>query len=104
MIKLQEAPYSPRLARLHNEVGATEFFAKLDGETLPGPLRRDFRNFRDCPLFASAGNITAVNELTDRELLRAYADGGSESAFAELVSRHVPLVYSFARRVVVDTH
>jgi|KBSSwiStaDraftv2_1062776.scaffolds.fasta_scaffold170375_1 RNA polymerase sigma factor (sigma-70 family) len=45
-----------------------------------------------------------MNKRTDSDLLRAYAENGSESAFAEVVSRHVGLVYSVARRVVVDTH
>jgi RNA polymerase sigma factor (sigma-70 family) len=45
-----------------------------------------------------------VNERTDSELLGDYAENGSESAFTELVSRHVGLVYSVALRVVVDPH
>jgi hypothetical protein len=34
----------------------------------------------------------------DIELLRRYAEEGSEEAFRELVSRHIDLVYSAARR------
>ncbi len=34
----------------------------------------------------------------DAELLREYARGGSEGAFAELVERHLPLVYAAALR------
>ncbi len=57
-----------------------------------------------CPLFTAAGNNSRVNERADSELLRDYIERRSESAFAELVNRHVALVYSVARRVVVDTH
>jgi len=37
-----------------------------------------------------------VNDLTDSQLLRAYAEHRSEPAFAELVRRDVNLVYSAA--------
>src|SRR5947207_13968795 len=43
--------------------------------------------------------------LNDIELLRSYAKDGSEAAFAELLRRHLNLVYSAAlRRVGGDTH
>jgi RNA polymerase sigma factor (sigma-70 family) len=45
-----------------------------------------------------------VNDQTDSQLLRAYAEHRSETAFAELVRRHVDLVYSAARRMVCDSH
>jgi RNA polymerase sigma factor (sigma-70 family) len=45
-----------------------------------------------------------VNDQTDSQLLRAYADTRSEAAFAELVHRHVDFVYSAARRMVCDPH
>lgn len=41
----------------------------------------------------------------DAELIRRYTEEQSEGAFAELVQRHVPLVYSAAlRRLAGDTH
>jgi len=42
--------------------------------------------------------------LTDQQLLREYAEHRSEAAFAELVRRHVDLVYSAAVRMVCDAH
>jgi RNA polymerase sigma factor (sigma-70 family) len=45
-----------------------------------------------------------VNSLTDSELLRDYTERRSEAAFAELVRRHVDLVYSAALRMVRDPH
>jgi RNA polymerase sigma factor (sigma-70 family) len=45
-----------------------------------------------------------VNELTESQLLRAYVDDRSETAFAELVRRNVDFVYATARRLVQDGH
>ncbi|HWN95732.1 MAG TPA: sigma-70 family RNA polymerase sigma factor [Methylomirabilota bacterium] len=45
-----------------------------------------------------------MNGLTDQQLLREYAERRSEAAFAELVRRHVDLVYSAALRMVCDSH
>jgi len=42
--------------------------------------------------------------LTDQQLLRDYAERRTEAAFAELVRRHVDLVYSAALRMVRDAH
>ena len=39
-----------------------------------------------------------MQELSDSELLRQYAEKNSETAFAALVARHVHLVYSAALR------
>src|SRR5215831_19492562 len=40
----------------------------------------------------------------DMELVREYADSGSEEAFTALVARHVNLVYSVAMRRVGNAH
>ena len=45
-----------------------------------------------------------MNDQSDAELLRRYALEGADSAFAELVNRHVDLVYSVALRSGRDPH
>ncbi|MBI4326504.1 MAG: sigma-70 family RNA polymerase sigma factor [Chloroflexi bacterium] len=45
-----------------------------------------------------------MNGKPDHELLRDYAERGVETAFGELVRRHIDLVYSAAVRLVVDRH
>src|SRR5436309_268562 len=45
-----------------------------------------------------------MNDQTDAQLLRAYAESRSEAAFGELVRRHVDFVYSADRRMVCDPH
>ncbi len=45
-----------------------------------------------------------MNDQTDSQLLRAYAENRSVPAFAELVYRHVDFVYSAALRMVCDSH
>lgn len=44
-----------------------------------------------------------MNNSTDQQLLRDYSESRSEPAFAELVRRHVDLVYSAALRMVRDS-
>lgn len=43
-----------------------------------------------------------MSKLSDQQLLRDYAASGSETAFAELVTRYVDLVYSAALRMMPD--
>src|SRR3954452_8712026 len=42
--------------------------------------------------------------MDDSELLDRYVNAGSERAFAELVDRHIDLVYGSARRLTRDAH
>ena len=42
--------------------------------------------------------------MDDRQLLQEYVRGRSQEAFSELVDRHLPMVYSTARRLVHDEH
>ena len=45
-----------------------------------------------------------MHDATDMDLLRQYADGNSDAAFAALVSRHLDLVYSAALRKAGNPH
>ena len=59
-----------------------------------------------CPIFPATDIIAYTSTMIpDCELLRQYAEGGDEAAFAELVRRYVDLVYSAAwRQVGGDAH
>ncbi|MEO6567259.1 MAG: sigma-70 family RNA polymerase sigma factor, partial [Opitutaceae bacterium] len=50
--------------------------------------------------YALGGDNQGKMTGSDHDLLRQYARDGSQPAFAELVQRHVNLVYSAARRHV----
>ena len=45
-----------------------------------------------------------MNVRTDQQLLRDYVENRNETAFGELVRRHIDLVYSAALRRVRDSH
>ena len=45
-----------------------------------------------------------MHDATDMDLLRQYAEGNSDAAFATLVSRHINLVYSAALRKTGNPH
>jgi RNA polymerase sigma factor (sigma-70 family) len=51
-----------------------------------------------CPMLWRGGNNQEMVAAKDMDLVREYADRNSEPAFAELVRRHVNLVYSVALR------
>lgn len=44
--------------------------------------------------------MSEMQDKSDAQLLRAYADSGQETAFREIVTRHANLVYSEALRQV----
>src|SRR5688572_19178697 len=50
-----------------------------------------------------AGTCTCNVTTPDSELLARYAAGDSQAAFAELVRRHVDVVFASARRQLRDT-
>ena len=57
-----------------------------------------------CPVLPGAGNTGRMTETDEQELLTRYAREGDDAAFALLVKRQVDLVYSAARRLMMDPH
>ena len=57
-----------------------------------------------CLQIIVGGHLPSEMNNEDMGLVQAYATGQSEAAFAELVSRHVGLVYSAALRQLGDAH
>ena len=53
---------------------------------------------------AAVRGVLAAIRRSDADLLRRFAAGRDEGAFAELVRRHGPLVLGVCRRVVADRH
>jgi RNA polymerase sigma factor (sigma-70 family) len=54
--------------------------------------------------FPTATTNKWMHDMTDMDLLRQYADGNSDEAFAVLVSRHVDLVFAAALRKTGNPH
>jgi len=71
----------------------------LIGVKSPEVNERKQGNF-SCRIPGSGGDILVKMTESDLELLKEYARDGVESAFAEIVRRHVNLVYSAALRQV----
>src|SRR5207247_105088 len=77
------------------------YTAKLEGESQALLIWKINVGFS--PGVGSDRQITTMGE--DEQLLRRYAEEGSEPAFGELVRRHVDLVYSAALRMLNgDSH
>jgi RNA polymerase sigma factor (sigma-70 family) len=54
--------------------------------------------------FGILRELPSETAMDDRELLDEFVKARSQSAFRELVERHLPVVYSAARRMVRDSH
>ena len=65
---------------------------------LPQAWRKRIGRKKFWHFLAGADIYEWMQELSDLELLRQYAEHGAEAAFTTLVARHVNLVYSVARR------
>lgn len=74
---------------------------------MPGSLRQTKRSLTDfvvshtilCPVWATAGSIL-WNMTSDSEKLQRFVNEQSEAAFSDLVSQHLDMVFSVARRHV----
>ena len=54
--------------------------------------------------FGILRELPSETVMDDRELLDEFVKARSQAAFCELVTRHLPVVYSAARRMVRDSH
>ena len=83
-----------------------QFFAKCaNGSDGCSTGRRSrFGHANNLVTFSRLRGYTGETMNDDLTLLRDYSRNQSESAFAELVSRHISLVFSVAMRQVCDPH
>jgi RNA polymerase sigma factor (sigma-70 family) len=61
------------------------------------------KNENKCPISTVGWDNKQMADVSDMDLVREYADRNSEPAFAEMVRRHINLVYSVALRFTSHT-
>src|SRR5687768_4009652 len=91
--------------RGHRQLGLSQSAPCTMISAAPAPFFRN-SSVTSAASVHSLGEVTAVlmTDRDDLELLREYADHGSQPAFCELVRRYINLVYSSAARQVRDPH